>query len=404
MSKPLEGIKVVELGMWVFVPAAGAILADMGAEVIKIEPPSGDPIRGLTNSGVKADDGELNPIFEAFNRGKRSIAIDLKQEGALELLHRILEDADVFITSLLPQARRSLEIDVETLQSRHPRLIYAIGSGQGVHGDEAEDGGFDAISFWARSGIASAVASPEAKYPANMPCGAFGDGLSGVTLAGGVAAAIAQRELTGKASVVDVSLLATSMWAMQVGIVNSIVLGVDELPKDGRSLVPNPLVNTYRTSDGRFVALCMPQGDRYWPGLCEALQRPELVLDSRFDSMSSRYNNLEKCIAMLDETFGANTLEQCRVMLGQQEGPWTVVQKMGELPRDPQAIANNLTQKVEYGSGRSITMVSTPVQFDREVLEAAPAPEFGGHKYELLAELGFGEEEIIDLQFRGIVE
>lgn len=403
-AEPLAGIKVVELGMWVFVPAAGAVLADMGADVIKIEPPSGDPIRVLTNSGVKRGPGELNPIFEAYNRGKRSIAIDLKADGGLDLLHSILEDADVFLTSLLAPARRSLGIDVDDLRTRHPNLIYAMGTGQGTRGPDADKGGFDAISFWARGGVASAVAPPEALYPSNMPCGAFGDGVSGTMLAGGIAAAIARRALTGEPSVVEVSLLGASMWAMQVGIVNAVAMGVDELPKGGRMLVPNPLVNTYRTSDGRFISICMPQAQRYWPRLCEVLGRPDLATDPRFETDEARSANLADCVAILDDVFATKTLKDCESVLADQDGPWTVVQKAGELPRDPQSVANSLTQDVDYGQGRRQMMVSSPMQFDGEVLPAAPAPELGADKYEVLAELGLSEDEIVDLQFKGIVE
>ncbi|MGD9793807.1 MAG: CoA transferase, partial [Acidimicrobiia bacterium] len=265
MSKPLAGIKVVEVSMWAFVPSAGAVLADMGAEVIKIEPPAGDPVRGLNYAGIAPGEGGFSFMYENFNRGKRSVTIDLNVEGAIDLLHKLLDDADVFLVSLLPQARRKLKIDVEDITSRHPNIIYAAGSGQGTYGPEAEKGGYDSISYWARSGIASAVTPDDLPYPLGMPAGAFGDGTSGAIFAGGICAAIAQRALTGKASVVEVSLMGTAMWALQANIAGATFKGVLELPKMARDSVPNPLVNNYRTSDGRFIALCMLQGQRYWP-------------------------------------------------------------------------------------------------------------------------------------------
>ncbi|MEY2925814.1 MAG: hypothetical protein RL367_291, partial [Pseudomonadota bacterium] len=243
MPGPLAGIKVVEVSMWAFVPSAGAMLADMGADVIKIEPHTGDPVRGLAMAGIKPGTGGFTFMYEIWNRGKRSVTLDIAAEGALEVLHKMLADADVFLTSLLPPARRKLGIDVEDLRARHPRLIYAVGSGQGVHGPDAEKGGYDTISFWSRTGVASAVTPDDLPYPLPMPGGAFGDSMSGSMLAGGIAAAIAQRAMTGKASVVDVSLLNAGMWVMQPGIVASNLVGIEEMPKSGRLGLPNPLVN-----------------------------------------------------------------------------------------------------------------------------------------------------------------
>ena len=274
MNKPLSGIKVVEVSMWAFVPAAGAVLADMGAEVVKIEPSAGDPMRGLTYCGIAPGTGGFSFLWEIFNRGKRSITVDLNVQGATEVLHRLLEDADVFLVSLLPSARKKLKIDIEDITSRHPRLIYAVGSGQGAFGPEADKGGYDSLSFWARGGVASAVTPDGSPHVLQQPTGAFGDSISGAILAGGIAAALAQRATTGKVSVVDSSLLGTVMWVMQTGIVGATVAGVNELPKLSRDLVPNPLVNSYRTADGRFIALCMLQSQRYWPGFCEAVGRP----------------------------------------------------------------------------------------------------------------------------------
>jgi len=403
MNKPLAGIKVVEVSMWAFVPAAGAVLADMGAEVIKIEPHAGDPMRWLTYCGIAPGAYGFTFLWEIFNRGKRSITVDLNVEGATEVLHRLLEDADVFLVSLLPSARRKLKIDIEDVRSRHPKLIYAVGSGQGVFGPEADKGGYDSLSFWARGGVASAVTPDGSPYVLSQPGGAFGDSISGAIMAGGIAAAIAQRAMTGKVSVVDASLLGTSMWVMQTGIVGAALAGVNELPKLSRDVVPNPLVNSYRTADGRFIALCMLQAQRYWPGFCEAAGRPELIDDPRFDSDEHRAANLRACVAMLDELFATKTLEQWQAILAGQQGQWNIVQQAGELVRDPQALANRFIQDVDYGDGRAIKMVSTPLQFDRQALDARPAPELGAHNDQVLAEHGYTEEQIIELKVAGVV-
>lgn len=403
MNKPLAGIKVVEVSMWAFVPAAGAVLADMGAEVIKIEPPAGDPMRGLTYCGIAPGTGGFSFLWDIFNRGKRSLTVDLNVEGATEVLHRLLEDADVFLVSLLPSARRKLKIDIEDITSRHPRLIYAIGSGQGASGPEADKGGYDSLSFWARGGVASAVTPDGSPHVLQQPTGAFGDSISGAILAGGIAAALAQRAMTGEVSVVDASLLGTSMWVMQTGIIGATVAGVNELPKLSRDLVPNPLVNSYRTADGRFIALCMLQSQRYWPGFCEAVGRPELIDDPRFDSDEHRTANLKDCVTTLDEIFASRTLEEWQSILAGQPGQWNIVQQAGELAQDPQTQANRFIQDVDYGDGRSLKMVSTPLQFGRRALEAQPAPELGAHNDQVLSELGYSEEQILDMKMAGMV-
>ena len=403
MSRPLEGIKVVEVSMWVFVPAAGAVLADMGADVIKIEPHAGDPVRGLTQAGIKPGTGGLTFMYEIWNRGKRSVTLDLGAEGATEVLHRLLEDADVFLTSLLPAARRKLKIDVEDLCSRHPRLIYACGSGQGAHGPDAEKGGYDSISYWARTGIASAVTPDDLPYPLAMPGGAFGDSASGAILAGGIAAAIAQRERTGKVSVVETALLNTGMWQMQPAISTCNLVGIDEMPKLDRFAMPNPLVSTYRTADGRFLSLCMLQGQRYWPGLCKAIGRDDLITDPRFDTDAARAQNLRECVSTLEEIFATKTLAEWKPILLTQPGQWDVVQKAGELANDEAALANRFIQDVDYGDGRSIKMVGTPIQFDRKALDAQPAPALGAHNAEVLAQHGYSDEDIINLQISGAV-
>jgi crotonobetainyl-CoA:carnitine CoA-transferase CaiB-like acyl-CoA transferase len=403
MPGPLAGIKVIEVSMWAFVPSAGAMLADMGADVIKIEPHVGDPVRGLAMAGIKPGTGGFTFMYEIWNRGKRSVTLDIGAEGALDVLHKMLEDADVFLTSLLPAARRKLGIDVAALTTRFPKLIYAVGSGQGVHGPDAEKGGYDSISFWSRTGVASAVTPDDLPYPLSMPGGAFGDSMSGSMLAGGIAAAIAQRAMTGKVSVVDVSLLNAGMWVMQPGIVASNLIGIDEMPKPGRLAMPNPLVNNYRTSDVRFLALCMLQGQRYWPGLCKAIGHADLATDPRFDTDAKRAENIQECVSVLDTIFATKTLAEWKPILLTQDGQWDVVQKVGELAQDADAIANRFIQDVDYGDGRSIKMVSTPVQFDRQSLTARPAPDLGAHNTEVLTALGYDEEAIIGLQISGAI-
>ena len=403
MSQPLKGLKVVEVSMWAYVPSAGAVLSDWGASVTKIETPDGDPIRYLNYSGLNPAELGYSFMYDIFNRGKRSVAMDLKVDGARELLFKLIDEADVFLTSLLPAARRKLGIDVSDVQGRNADVIYAVGSGQGAKGLEAEKGGYDSISYWSRSGLASAITPQESSHPLAMPCGAFGDGQSGLVLAGGIAAAIAQRALTGEATVVDGALLASGMWAMQPNIVASTIRGVDEMPKSRRSAMPNPLVNTYRTADDRYIALCMLQGQRYWPGFCAAAGREDLAGHADFASDALRAQNIEACIAALDEEFAKRTLEEWKSILATQEGQWDVVQKVGELPRDAQAVANDYVQQVPFDSGRTLPMVSVPVQFGREASRSRPAPDLGEHTDEVMMEIGLDMDQILDAKIAGIL-
>jgi len=402
MSRPLEGIKVVEVAMWAFVPACGGILSDLGAEVIKVEPPTGDPLRGL-QIGSLGDKSRVDLSWESYNRGKRSITLDLKQEEGREVLTKLLGDADVFLTNLLLPARQKMGIDADTLRSRFPDIIYASGSGTGPNGPENAKGGYDAITFWGRGGIQSAVTEDEAAYPVGPPGPAFGDTLSGSMLAGAVCAAIAKRALTGQGSVVDVSLLGAAMWSMQRLIAQSTMDGNLKFPRPANPQPFNVLVHTYRTRDDRFVALCMLQADKYWKGFCEAAGRPDLAANPGYATAELRRDNIETCMAEMKALFASHTVEEWREILGRQDGQWDVVQHVGEIHKDPQVQANNLVQTVDYGDGSTIPLVALPWMFDGAPMEASRSPEMGADSNSILGGLGYDENAIIDLKVKGVV-
>ncbi|MFC4944275.1 CaiB/BaiF CoA transferase family protein [Pseudonocardia sp. GCM10023141] len=404
MTRVLHGIRVVEVAMWGFVPAAGAVLADWGADVIKVEHPVfGDPMRGLASDGLDGGGTGVSPMWEIFNRGKRSIGIDIAVQEGREVLMDLVATADVFLTSFLPPARQKLGIEPDDLRARNPRIIYARGSGQGPLGPEADKGGFDAISYWFRSGAASGVTPAELEWPLRMPGPAFGDIQGGMMLAGGVGTALGHRDRTGEPTVVDISLLATGMWAMAPAIVGTQLTGAAELPKRTRSDPNNALANIYRTADGRYIALSILQSDRYWAGFCTALGHPELIDDARFADRAARAAHPEETLQVLDEIFGARPLAEWCERLAGQEGQWDVVNTAGDVARDRQAIANGYVQPVVHPSGAEFSLVSSPIQFDADPPALSAAPELGASTEELLLATGRDWEQIIALKELGAV-
>src|SRR5947208_4916280 len=402
MSGVLHGVRVLEVAQWWFVPAAGAVLADWGADVIKIEhPTSGDPQRGLVTSGLVPPTGGVNFMVEQPNRGKRSVGLDLGRPAGRDLLYRLVETADVFLTNFLPAARRRLAIEVDDIRRVNPKIIYVRGHGQGARGPERERGGYDAASFWCRGGIANALTPPGAAQPV-MQRAAFGDSAGGMTVAGGIAAALFHRERTGEAAVVDVSLLGTAMWIMAPDIIASKLLGID-LPVGDRTQPPNPIVNSYRTQDGRWLFLNMLQPDRYWPDLCRRLGRPDLLADPRFADGRSRFAHRAECVRELDAIFATRTLAEWRRALADAEGVWAPMQTARELADDPQAVAHGSLREVERGHGTRFTLVASPVQFDETAPALRPAPDLGQDTEEVLLALGLSWEEIAAAKEAGAV-
>lgn len=399
MTGPFAGIRVIEVAAWTFVPGAGAIMADLGADVIKVEPPTGDPQRGLINA-LNADGSAPNPFLQVPNRGKRSITVDLTSPAGAETLLRLAETADVFLTSYLPKVRTKLGIDVEDLQARNPRLIYVRGSGWGSAGAKAETGGFDAAAAWSAAGIQYKLTAPDAVAPAAQPA-AFFDLQGSSAIAGAVAMALFKRERTGDGSVVDVSLLNTGMWVMGPDLAAS-AAGAGELPRQNRLDAPNPIVNSYRTSDGRWMNMVCLQSDRFWPELCELIGRPELSDDDRFKDAAARFVNRADCVAELDKTFGSRTLDEWRHALSGFGGVWSAATTFEEVCESQQVADNGYLPTVTGTDGRPFRLVAPPYQFDGAPnVPAGPAPELGQHTEEVLLEGGWSWDEISALRDGG---
>jgi len=403
MSQMLDGIKVVELAIYAFVPSAGAALADWGAQVIKIEhPETGDPVRGLVAYGVKPGDGGVTPLWEVFNRGKRSVGIDIHRPEGLELLMRLIDDADVFLTNFMQPARARLGIDVDAVLARNPRIIYGRGTGHGPTGPDADKGGFDGISYWSRPGVATAAIPPGYDFPIMLPGPAFGDVQSGMNLAGGVAAALYRREKTGRGGVVDVSLLGSGLWAMGATIAGSYAIGQDNIVQLDRTRPENPLANPYRSGDGRFFVLGMLESDKYWHGFAKAVA-PDLEADDRFSSFAARRQHSPELVAALDQVFASMTMDRIAEVLNGQEGQWARVGFPRDAIHDEQALVSDYVRFMEYDNGAKLPITTVPVRFDGEDISMSRAPTHGEHTDEVVTALGRSEEELLQLKIDGVI-
>jgi crotonobetainyl-CoA:carnitine CoA-transferase CaiB-like acyl-CoA transferase len=398
MTQILNGIRVLEVAEYGFVPSAASVLGEWGADVIKVEHAArGDQTRRLYSFDVGPGVGGFAPMWEPFNRSKRAIGVDIAIPEGREVILELARRADVFITSFLPAARRKLRIEVGDLRAVNPGLVYARGSANGQLGPEAERGGFDSLNFWQRCGIGSAV-SLGAPTLIQLPGIGFGDIQSGISLAGGIVGALFHRERTGEALEVDTSLLAQGFWAASASLVALNLAGREQKPLFDRRTLVNPLTNTYRTADDRWIVFAMVESDRYWAQFCAVIGHEELRDDPRFADAGARAANAAACIAALDEIFASRPLAEWEPMLARQDGQYAIARQYGELNRDEQAWANGYLQNVDYGDGRSLTLVSAPVQFNREPSDLRPAPGFGQHTDEVLSELGHSKEEIARLR------
>ena len=406
MAGVLDGVKVLEVAGWTFVPAAGAVLADWGADVIKVEHPvSGDPQRGLSvgNVGAKGASG-VSFIMEQPNRGKRSIGLDIASERGREILLRLAAQCDVFVTNLLPARLDRLRLTVDDLREVNPKIIYARGTGFGVRGEEANKAGFDGTAYFARGGLAHLLKDADAPWPP-LQRPAFGDILGGFAIAAGVAGALYKRAQTGEPSVLDVSLLGMAAWHMSPDLVATGLLGEENLPSFTVDDMPNPLVNFYRTSDGRYLQLMMLQADRFWPEVCDLVERPELKDDPRFATGAARFENRADCISELRKAFSARPLAEWRERMAVLEGAWEVVQTPGEIVNDPQVLANDYLRPVQTADGEhTYSLVANPVQFDEKAPDLTRAPDMGQHTDDILQnELGMDWDDVVQLKVDSIV-
>ncbi len=392
---PMVGIRVVDVGVFVAGPSVGAVLADWGADVLKVEPPFGDPFRHMVSIGPQG----VNPPFELDNRGKRSIGLDLSSEAGREVLERALADADVFLTNLRMGTLEALGLDPASLVGRFPRLVVATMNGFGDRGPDRDRPSYDMGGFWARSGLA-AMHTVDGDAPPILR-GATGDHHSAMSLTAGVCAALFARSSTGRGGHVGTSLLRNGLWGLGQDATTALRVGVAMPSGGGRTACANPVYNPYRTADGRWLWLLGLQPERHWPLVAVALDRPEWLGDERFTEVAGRRENAADLVALMDEVFATRTLAEWTPILEDAGVWWEPVLTLPEVLAHPQTSASGAIGEVP-GVGAPMPAIAAPVDFDaRTPMTSVPVPTYGQHTIEVLAELGYSDEEVAALREAG---
>jgi crotonobetainyl-CoA:carnitine CoA-transferase CaiB-like acyl-CoA transferase len=404
MTAVMQGVRVLEVAEHTFVPAASALLADWGAEVIKIEHVErGDAMRGLMSSGIAAISSDVHVLLEHSNRGKQSLGLDLSTPEGLDVLHKLAATCDVFLTNKLPPVRHKLKIDVDEIRAHNPDIIYVRGSGQGERGPEADRGSYDSLAYWCRAGIAMGMKQEDLDYVPMPPAPAFGDSIGAMTIAGGIMGALFHRERTGEATTVDVSLLSVGLWSMGAALALSLQFGMGWRPPPAGASTGNPLVTTYTTKDDKFLSFSCLQAAKYWPELCPIVGRPELATDERFADADAIRENAAVATDLLRDVFAERPADEWRERLADFSGQWVLVQDTLEAVSDPQTVANGYVSQCTTAAGDEYQLATAPVQYDGVAAQPARAPEFNEHGDEILTGLGLDWDTIIDLKVRGIV-
>jgi crotonobetainyl-CoA:carnitine CoA-transferase CaiB-like acyl-CoA transferase len=393
----MGGVKVIEIGLWVAGPSCGGILADWGADVVKIEPLAGDPFRSIEWQYPD----NLNPPFELDNRGKRSLALDITDDRGLRVVHELLATADVFITNYRPGGLERAGLDYRSLADRYPRLIYAQVSGYGLEGAERERASYDMGAFYSRAGIGAAITPDGHDLP--YPRSGMGDHMTGLAAAAGVSAALFDRARTGRGQRISTSLLRAGAYMYGWDHNVSARLDIDAEPVT-RSHPPNPLLNGYRCGDGRWVWLLGLESDRHWSSVLAALGKPEWHHDARFETIEGRMESSAELVAAIDEVLATKTRDEWAPIFDRHGVWWARVQSTLEMRSDPQAHVAGCYVKAPTCEGDVVDMVATPVDFGSTPwVVSGPAPELGQHTEMVLTELGKGWDEIEELKTAGVI-
>ncbi|OBG37398.1 carnitine dehydratase [Mycobacterium alsense] len=403
----MQGFRVLEVAQFTFVPAAGAILADWGADVIKVEHPArGDTQRGFLNmGGIQVDPGR-HPLMEHPNRGKRSVGVDISTPGGQEVIYELAKVSDVFLTNYMPAQRQKHKFDVEHIRAANPNIVYARGSAYGDKGPERDVGGYDGTAFWTRSGVGYALTPEELGGALGQGIPAFGDSIGGMFIAGGISAALLHRERTGEAVELDVSLLSTAWWAAGASVTQGMETGeVMRTPMPG-GLAPsvNPFMGNYQTSDGGTINLCIISPTGLIRDTFEHLGIAEAADDPRFSDVLPLIQNADAAAELIAKAFAAKPFDYWRQHLKTMKGQWAPFQSLLDLADDEQALANDMVAEVELASGGApFKVVRGPVQFNHEPLETTRAPQASEHTEIVLMEIGLDWDRIAELKESGAI-
>uniref|UniRef100_A0A7S4SF01 Formyl-CoA transferase n=1 Tax=Alexandrium monilatum TaxID=311494 RepID=A0A7S4SF01_9DINO len=403
LDPPLLGVRVVELSLAIAAPSAGQVLGDYGADVIKVEPPTGDTQRYMI-SGLglgNPDPYQDSPHFYSVNRGKRSVVLDLKSEAGMRAMHSLLAGADVFLSNYRYAALRRLGLDAESVLRRHPRIVVCPMTGWGLEGPDADKPVYDVAGFWARSGAAKMHTSGDG-FPAVLAPG-FGDMATGLAAVGGICAALVARERSGKGRILTTSLLRTGLhcntWAMSTYFANGRVPRWGERDRTG-----NPLANVYKAKDGKAFWIIGFEAARHWPTTVKAVGRPEWLEDPRYETPAGRRKHEKELVRELDAIFATRTRAEWAATFDDEGLWWAPVQDAGEVAKDPQVLAagafldSPMSEKARAAGRGRVTMVAAPVDFHGTSARISRhTPELGEHTQEVISELGLDTEAVAAL-------
>ncbi len=397
-TAPLAGVRVVEVAGWMAAPGAAALMADMGADVVKVEPLGGDAVRGVIRQ--PETDPPLDASFQMDNRGKRGVAVALDRPEGQDLVRRMVAGADVFLNNLLLKRQQKFGLDAPTLLGVNPRLIHASLTGYGLDGPDAARPGYDITAFFGRGGITHSITEPGNHAPRARP--AQGDHAAALAMVVALLAALRVVEQTGKGQVVDVSLFGTAAWTMSTDLSATLVDG-QEPRTAGRRHRMHALQDSFRTGDGRFLLLFMPE-PHWWPRFCEAVGKPEWATDERFATVLSRREVMPDLTVLMDELLASRTLAEWGQLFDEHRFIWSPAATVGELAQDPHAAATGVYPEVEHPVAGRFRTVGAPMRISgADLRPRGPAPEVGQHTREVLGELGLAPEEVEAMVTSGVV-
>ncbi len=401
MKAPLDDITVVEVDNFMAAPSAGAILADMGARVIKVEPVTGDPMRGMGRPlKVESDLRGYDMQFDVDNRGKQSIALDLNHQAGMAVVHRLVERADIFLCNLLVKRQQRFGLDPETLARHRTGLVHATLTGYGTSGPEAWRPGYDVTAFFGRSGLYDAMREgDDGEVPMARP--AQGDHTTGLALTTAILAALRQAERTGECQRVETSLYETALWTQASDFA---VTAVDQAPvrRRARKQQLTPMANRYPCGDGKWVVLNMLDAGA-WERLCRTIGRQDWLHDEKLDTPNKRYRRMPELVEAIDATLAARGRDEWGEIFDKAGVIWAPVLALHEVPNDPQAQAIGVFPTLTHPQRGDYVTVNAPMRFaDAEVCPRGPAPAIGEHSRAILAEFGYAETAIDELFKTGV--